>query len=78
MTITNLGMLYLFIPTLILLPIVSYISTIIPGSNITFISLGNYIFVEIMMLLIVELVAFSFNKNLNSQSIRKSLRRGSK
>lgn len=71
-------MFLIFIPTLILLPIVSYISTIIPGSTITFISLGNYIFVEIMMLLIVELVAFSFNKNLNSQSIRKSLRRGSK
>ena len=32
----------------------------------------------IMMLLIVEFVAFGFNKSINSQSIRKSLRRGSK
>lgn len=54
------------------------IATIIPGSSLTFITVGNYFFIEIMLLLIVELVAFGFNKSLNGQSIRKSLRRGSK
>ena len=71
-------MFLIFLPSLLLLPLISFITTIFPGSSINFISIGNYIFIEIMMLLIVELVAFSFNKNLNGQSIRKSLRRGSK
>lgn len=71
-------MLFIFLPTLILLPIVSLIMAILPGSNFMLISIGNYIFIEIMMLLIVEFVAYGFNKSINSQSIRKSLRRGSK
>ena len=68
----------IFLPALVLLPLVSLIATIIPGSSLAFISAGNYFFIEIMLLLIVELVAFGFNKSLNGQSIRKSLRRGSK
>ena len=68
----------IFLPALVLLPLVSLIATIIPGSSLTFISAGNYFFIEVMLLLIVELVAFGFNKSLNGQSIRKSLRRGSK
>ena len=68
----------IFLPALVLLPLVSLIATVIPGSSLTFISVGNYFFIEIMLLLIVELVAFGFNKSLNGQSIRKSLRRGSK
>ena len=68
----------IFLPALVLLPLVSLIATIIPGSSLTFISVGNYFFIEVMLLLIVELVAFGFNKSLNGQSIRKSLRRGSK
>ena len=68
----------IFLPALMLLPLVSIIAAIIPGSSLTFISVGNYFFIEVMLLLIVELVAFGFNKSLNGQSIRKSLRRGSK
>lgn len=68
----------IFLPALVLLPLVSLIATVIPGSSLTFISAGNYFFIELMLLLIVELVAFGFNKSLNGQSIRKSLRRGSK
>lgn len=68
----------IFLPALVLLPLVSLIACVIPGSSLTFISVGNYFFIEIMLLLIVELVAFGFNKSLNGQSIRKSLRRGSK
>ena len=71
-------MLFIFLPTLVLLPIVSLIATLIPGSTLAFISIGNYLFIETMMLLIVEFVAFGFNKSINGQSIRKSLRRGSK
>ena len=71
-------MLFIFLPTLVLLPIMSLIATLIPGSTLAFISIGNYLFIEIMMLLIVEFVAFGFNKSINGQSIRKSLRRGSK
>ena len=71
-------MLFIFLPTLVLLPIVSLIATLVPGSTLAFISIGNYLFIEIMMLLIVEFVAFGFNKSINGQSIRKSLRRGSK
>ena len=68
----------IFLPALVMLPLVSLIAAIIPGSSLTFISVGNYFFIEVMLLLIVELVAFGFNKSLNGQSIRKSLRRGSK
>ena len=68
----------IFLPTLVLLPLVSLVAAVIPGSSLAFISAGNYFFIEVMLLLIVELVAFGFNKSLNGQSIRKSLRRGSK
>ena len=71
-------MFFIFLPTVILLPLVSLIVTLIPGSPLTFISFGNYIFIELMILLIVEMVAFMFNKSLNSQSIRKILKRGTK
>lgn len=67
-----------FLPTLVLLPAVSLIATLMPFSSLPFISAGNYFFVEFMLLLIVECVAFGFNRNINGQSIRKSLRRGSK
>ena len=71
-------MFFIFLPTVVLLPLVSLIVTLIPGSPLTFISFGNYIFIELMILLIVEMVAFMFNKSLNSQSIRKILKRGTK
>ena len=71
-------MLFIFLPTLVPLPVVSLIATVVPGSTLAFISAGNYFFIEIMMLLIVELVAFGFNKSINGQSIRNSLRRGTK
>ena len=71
-------MLLIFLPTLLLLPVISLIATVIPGSSLAFISAGNYFFIEEMMLLIVEFVAVGFNKSNNGQSIRKSLRRGSK
>lgn len=68
----------IFLPALVLLPLVSLIATVIQGSSLTFISFGNYFFIEVMLLLIVEIVAFGFNKSLNGKSIRKTLRRGSK
>lgn len=71
-------MFLIFLPTVALLPLISLVATIFPGSSLTFITVGNYIFIELMMLLIVELVAFGFNKSISGQSIRKSLRRGSK
>ena len=71
-------MAFIFLPTLVLLPVVSLIATLVPFSTLPFISAGNYFFVEIMLLLIVECVAFGFNRSINGQSIRKSLRRGSK
>lgn len=71
-------MAFIFLPTLVLLPLVSLVATLIPASTFEFISIGNYIFIEAMLLLIVELVAFGFNKGINGQSIRKSLKRGSK
>lgn len=66
----------IFLPALVLLPLVSLIATVIQGSSLTFISFGNYFFIEVMLLLIVEIVAFGFNKSLNGKSIRKTLRRG--
>ena len=71
-------MLLIFLPTLLLLPLVSFIATAVPGSSLAFISVGNYLFIELMLLLIVELVAFGFNKSLRGKSIRSSLKRGSK
>ena len=67
-----------FLPTLVLLPVASLIAAALPASGLSVISVGNYFFIEIMLLLIEELVAFGFNKNLNGQSIRKTLGRGSK
>ncbi|MBR1867440.1 MAG: ABC transporter ATP-binding protein [Clostridia bacterium] len=71
-------MLFIFLPTLLLLPLVSLIATVFPGSGLTFITFGNYAFIELMMLLIVEAVAFGFNKSISGKSIRKTLKRGSK
>ena len=71
-------MAFIFLPTLALLPMTSLIATLIPFSSLPLISFGNYFFVEFMLLLIVECVAFGFNRSINGQSIRKSLRRGSK
>lgn len=68
----------IFLPTLVLLPIVSLIAALIPGSTLGFITVGNYFFIEIMLLIIVESVAFGFNRSIMGQSIRKNLRRGSK
>ena len=71
-------MAFIFLPTLALLPMASLIATLISFSSLPLISFGNYFFVEFMLLLIVECVAFGFNRSINGQSIRKSLRRGSK
>ena len=71
-------MLLIFLPTPVLLPLISLIAAVIPGSTIGFISLGNFLFIELMLLLIVELVAFGFSRSINNRSIRGSLRRGSK
>lgn len=68
----------IFLPTMVLLPIVSLIAAVIPGLGLTFMSAGNYFFIEIMLLLIVEFVAFGFNRSIKGQSIRTSLKRGSK
>ena len=68
----------IFLPTIVFLPLVSLIAAVIPGGGIALISAGNYFLIEIMLFLIVEFVAFGFNRAINGQSIRKSLRRGSK
>ncbi len=74
----SVQMLLVFLPTLVLLPVASLIATVIPGSAMAFISIGNYLFIEIMMLIVVELVVFGFNRSISGKSIRKSLKRGSK
>ena len=61
----------IFLPTIVFLPLVSLIAAVIPGGGIAFISAGNYFFIEIMLLLIVEFVAFGFNRAIAGQSIRK-------
>jgi len=71
-------MAFIFLPTLVLLPLVSLAAAMIPGGGIVLISAGDYFFIEAMLLLIVEFVAFGFNRAIGGQSIRKSLRRGSK
>lgn len=71
-------MLMIFLPTLVLLPLVSLAAAFIPGSSITFISFGNYFFIEAMLLLIVELVAVSFHRSISGKSIRKGLSKGIK
>ena len=71
-------MLFIFLPNIILLPLVSLIASVIPNSTLSFISLWNYLIIEVIMLGIVEIVAFRFNKKIFKTSIRKSLSRGSK
>ena len=71
-------MLLIFLPTIVLLPLVSLVAAVIPNGGISFITAGNYFLIEIMLFLIVEFVAFGFNRAINGQSVRKSLRRGTK
>ena len=71
-------MVLVFLPTIILLPIISLIATVWPRSIMSFITIENYIFIEVMILLIVEIVAYRFNKSIIGKSIRTSLGRGSK
>lgn len=65
----------IFLPTLVVLPLISLIAAVVPGSAVQMITAGNYLFIELMIFLIVEFVALTFNKNINKQSIRKSLKR---
>jgi ABC-type lipoprotein export system ATPase subunit len=74
----NIQMALIFLPTLVLMPLVSLIAAVMPGSTMAFIGIGEYLFIEIMMLLIVEFVAFGFNKSIKGQSVRTGLRRGLK
>lgn len=71
-------MLLTFLPTLVLIPLVSYFSTMIKSLSLSFISVGNYIFIELLILLIVLFVGYGFNKNMNRSKISQVLRRGSK
>lgn len=67
-----------YLPTLIILPLLSLLSTLIKSLALPIISVGNYIFIELLILLIVVLVAYGFNKNMNKAKISQALRRGSK
>ena len=67
-----------YLPTLIILPLISLLSTLIKSLALPIISVGNYIFIELLILLIVVLVAYGFNKNMNKAKISQALRRGSK
>ena len=71
-------MILIYVPTLILLPLISLLSTNIKSLSLPFISLFNYLFIEILILLIVLMVAYSFNKASKKEKISVSLRRGSK
>lgn len=71
-------MILTFVPTLVLIPIVSYFATMIKSFTLTYLSFGNYLFIELLILLIVLLVAYGFNKNMNKSKISQVLRRGSK
>lgn len=71
-------MVLIFLPTIVLLPIISLIATVIPGSGMAFIGAFEWFFIELILLIIVELVALGFNSSLKGTSIRKSLKRGSK
>ena len=68
----------IFIPTLILLPIVSAIAMHSKALALSFISFTNYIFIEALILLIVVIVTYGFNKALSKSKISDTLRRGSK
>ena len=71
-------MILIYVPTLIFLPLISLLSTNIKSLSLPFISLFNYLFIEILILLIVLMVAYSFNKASKKEKISVSLRRGSK
>ncbi len=82
-SIVSKGALYVqmvltFLPTLFLLPLISYFSTKIKGFSLSFISVGDYFFIEVLILLIVLFVAYGFYKNMNRSKISHLLRRGSK
>ncbi len=68
----------IFIPTLVLLPIVSVIGMRSKTLALSFISFGNYLFIEALILLIVVIVTYGFNKALSKSKISDTLRRGSK
>ena len=68
----------IFLPTLVLLPLVSFFVTTVRNSAVPLIGVGDYLFIELLMFCMVELVALRFNRVINGQSIRKTLKRGSK
>ncbi len=71
-------MILTFLPTLLLVPLLSFFSTMIKSLSLSFISFGNYFFIELLILLIVLFVGYGFNKNMNRSKISQVLRRGSK
>ena len=71
-------MFLIFIPTLVLLPIISLVACNIKALALPFISIGNYLFIEALLLILVMFVAFGFNRNLTTSKISDILRRGSK
>lgn len=68
----------IFMPNLILLPLMSLLFAISKNSDISFIGLSNYIIILLVLLFIVSIVTYNFNRSIKNESIRKSLRRGSK
>lgn len=71
-------MLLIFLPTLILLPILSLVVALVPYLSFTFIGIGSYILIESLVLAVVMVVAFSFSKQVSSETVRSSLNRGTR
>ncbi|HQC54820.1 MAG TPA: ABC transporter ATP-binding protein [Clostridia bacterium] len=71
-------MIFIFLPTIVFLPIVSLLTTILSPYVIPIISFWNYIFIEIMMFIIILIVTKMFNSRLDTGSIIKQLSRGTK
>lgn len=71
-------MVLIYLPTLVLLPIISLIATKIKYLALPFISVGNYFFIEGLLLFIILFVAYGFNKGIARSKISQVLRRGSK
>lgn len=71
-------MMLIFIPSIFIIPLVSYAVTLSSSIPLVFIDLSSYILIECLVLSIVLIVAYSFSHQVSKQSVRSTLSRGTR
>ncbi|MFI3329401.1 MAG: ABC transporter ATP-binding protein [bacterium] len=71
-------MLLIFIPSIFIIPLVSIVVTMMASVPLVFVDLVSYTIIELLVLSIVLIVAFSFSSQVSKQSVRSVLARGAR